>query len=451
MSEFGPNPGARRLPHVLRDYWIAIVVLAVVALTITQATGSLFLYGPQHHFADMKCYEERFLNYGTAVFYDNSGILGITPWTLPATVAILYEAYFSQPYPIAEFLSTVAVVLCAATAIFIILLRRRGLSTKTAIGFGLTALLTSYPLWHLIECANMEFFVLMFVSAGIICYMREKNWWAAACFGAATALKLTPLIYFALFFSKRDYRKLAFGLLVSGGLFLVGHWIVGPTLPTALHGTQSALAAYNERLILEVRPNEITFDHSMFGVVKQAYAFARVRLGWQKLQLVSLYRGYTVAAALAALMLAFKIRHLPRLNQVLAVTAGVLLLTPVSWDYRLTHLIVPWALLVLYVLDEKRSGQFLVHLFLLFAVLFTPQNFLLYQIHAMQGPSVFMGFGGQVKAVGLVLLIATVLRHPMESHAPISLANLLQGDERSVMPEAGSDSLEEEGVTTSRT
>ncbi len=444
MSEVGPNPIVKRLPHVLRDYWIAIVVLAVLALTITSATGTLFLYPPEHHFADMKCYEERFLNYGTAVFYDNTGILGITPWTLPATVAVLYEAYFSQPYPIAEFLSTVAVVLCAATAIFIILLRRRGLSTPTAIGFGLTALLTSYPLWHLIECANMEFFVLMFVSAGIICYMREKNWWAAACFGAATALKLTPVIYFALFLTRRDYRKLAFGLLVSGGLFLLAHWMVGPSLPIALRGTQSALATYNTRLILEVRPNEITFDHSLFGVVKQVYAFARVGLGWRKLQLVTLYRGYLVAAAMAALMLAFKIRHLPRLNQVLAVTAGVLLLTPVSWDYRLTHLIVPWALLVLYVLDEERSDQFLVHLLLLFAVLFTPQNFLLYRIPGTYGPSVDIGFGGLVKAIGLMLLIATVLRHPLESSAPLNSAD------RSEMREVVYSCAEEEEVTTAR-
>jgi hypothetical protein len=98
----------------------------------------------------------------------------------------------------------------------------------------------------------------------------------------------------------------------------------------------------------------------------------------------------------------------------------------------------------LYVLDEERSDQFLVHLFLLFALLFTPQNFLLYRIHGMYGPSVIMGFGGLVKAVGLVLLIATVLRHPMESGAPLNSA------ERSVMPEMVWNLLEEEGVTTSQ-
>ena len=48
-----------------------------------------------------------------------------------------------------------------------------------------------------------------------------------------------------------------------------------------------------------------------------------------------------------------RIRHLPVINQVLCLCIAFILLPPVSYDYTLLHLYVPWGLLVMFAQEQQ--------------------------------------------------------------------------------------------------
>ena len=404
----------RPLPRILREYCVAVLILTGVAFAIAYARGIHLLGVARLEFQDFKIYQTRFALYGTPAFYVNHGGAEI-PWTLPAAMALLYRFYYSLPFPLAMYLGTLVLIVAAAAVAMFVALRRRGIIPWQAAAFTLVVLVTCYPLWFLLETANLELFVVLLVAGGVVSFLRGNRFWAAAFFGAAAALKLTPILYLALFCTKRDVRKLAAGLGVFAALFLISHWMAGPSFAVAIAGTRTALHDYEAHLILGMRPEGLAYDHSLFSICKQAYLVIRIALHRSGLTLPAMYRVYVPLSALAAAVLYFlRVRKLPVLNQVLAVTIFALLLPGMSWDYRLLHLLAGWAFVVFFVLECKEPyPPFLNHILLLFAILFTCQTYLSYRLPAGDGVSFPVAYGGQVKAAMLVVLLIYVLRHPM--------------------------------------
>ena len=403
---------ARELPPILRQYWMASVGLTLVALFVSRLRHTRLFMPSAHRFADLYVYQVIFQRYGKESFYQIVGTEG--RWTYPDTMALFYRFYYSVPHPLFVFLSTVAVIVGLAAFFFIRELRKRGLSTWTSTAFVVTTLAVSYPLYFLVECANMELFLILFVGLGVICYLREKFWWAAAFLGFAAALKLFPVIYLGLFFSRRLYRQLLFGGGVGLGYYLLSHWIVGPTLMIALRGTNSGLGIYAMYYVFGIRWMELGFDHSLFTLVKHGYLVTEILFAPIKVRLTQLYMPYLVmAGGGAAALFFFKIRKMPPLNQVLALTLLALMLPPVSWDYRLVHLYVPWAFLVLYVLDhEGHVNQAVTSMLSLFTLLFAPLTYLFYLI-SKDGVIVNVSYGAQLKVVIMLITLYLAVRYPL--------------------------------------
>ncbi|HEY3929225.1 MAG TPA: glycosyltransferase family 87 protein [Candidatus Koribacter sp.] len=403
------------LPKILREYWLTIVALTIVDLVLSYwLHGDILLFDKAHHFGDMVTYADRFHNdYGTAAFF--RVIRGKTDWTYPAPIAVLLHLYYKLPHPIVAWIVTLVIVVAVGTVLFARAMERRGISRWTAWGFALTAAVTAYPVWYLVECANMEVYVLVFVGIGLACYLRGQRGWAAVCFGIATALKITPIIYCALLLNRRDWRKMLYGLAVGAAVFFGSHWMMGPTTAVALEGTRDALRLYTAHLVLGFRPHEVSFDHSLFGICKQMYELLRIHFHWESLRLPVIYDVYLPVVALLGVGLwVFRIRKLSPLSQAVAITVCAMLFTPVSWDYRLTHLYVPWMFVVLWVLEHPEvENKLLPGMFLFFAVLFTPQNYFRYRLMPAPDMGFFVDYAGQVRAVVLAALLVMVLWRPV--------------------------------------
>ena len=100
------------------------------------------------------------------------------------------------------------------------------------------------------------------------------------------------------------------------------------------------------------------------------------------------------------------IRKLPVVNQVICLIVATILLPPVSYDYTLLHLYVPWALLLLVAVESRRRHVAgLTAAMVCCAILFAPVTELI--VHGQS-------YGGQVKACALVGLglIALVRKFP---------------------------------------
>ncbi|GAC1307489.1 MAG: hypothetical protein NVSMB27_45490 [Ktedonobacteraceae bacterium] len=117
------------------------------------------------------------------------------------------------------------------------------------------------------------------------------------------------------------------------------------------------------------------------------------------------------------------------MNQLLAVTAFMLMLPPISYFYTLVHLYAPWLLLVFLALRAQRSRATIPGLTItlyLFLPLFVSFTLLTY--------AKVLVFGGLVQAVALYGLFACAVQYPFEEPARIlKTPQSTRDDEHSVV------------------
>jgi hypothetical protein len=102
-----------------------------------------------------------------------------------------------------------------------------------------------------------------------------------------------------------------------------------------------------------------------------------------------------------------RIRGLPLLNQMLALTVCALLLPPLSLEYTLLHLLLPFALLAAYAVGMERQGkrsEELAACFACFVVIFNADSFLNHRYV----------FASEARMLALAVLLVLVLRYRFE-------------------------------------
>ncbi len=291
-------------------------------------------------------------------------------------------------------------------------LLRKGVSRWSVILLLGMILCFSYPLLFDFWQGNVEFVIAGMVSAGIWAYLTRRNYTAATCFGLAGACKIFPLIYLALFLSRRHLRAGTFMIFVAGAATLVGSWLLCPNLNVSFHGVSSGLTAFQMEWVQKIRPILVGCDHSLFATFK-FFLLLRTHLphasavpnGARLGQLASVY--LFSAAAVGVLLYTTFIRKLPVVNRILCLTTASILLPPVSFDYTLLQLYAPWALLVFYTLERQSSlTRGLTATLCSFAILLAPETEFIWNEES---------FGGQIKAVTLLVLFILALYYRFPS------------------------------------
>jgi hypothetical protein len=331
----------------------------------------------------------------------------------PAPVAIPYAIFFSyHAHPLRFFFGFILASFAIAGLLLGLALHRRGVSSLKATLFILASLLMAYPLWFELKQANMEICVWVLVAAGVWAFCRGKGYSAAACFGIAGAMKIFPFVFLGLMLARRRYRQMAVVALTALVTTLVSLWLVGPNILETWREIQKSVAFFRTTYMLSFRGEEIGFDHSLFGIYKR---FAHHLPPPE--QLGHIANIYLAIAAVSGIALYFlKIRYLPLINQVLCLTIASILLPPISYEYTLMHLYIPWAMLVLFAQEQSSTGsqirraiRGLTAAFVCFAILLSPMGELIH--HATR-------YGGQIKALVLVCLMVVGLQYPFASLEP---------------------------------
>jgi len=425
----------RRLHEFLVGYWWLSATLFGLAVLWVLLRGyvlhqpfpfNTFLFRPEARFSDLTDYIERFERFQQPAFYAERGFHSADlPFAYGPPMAVLFWFWFSVfKHPVAAFIVLAFIVAAALTAlvltfIFWRCLLRRNISVPVAVAFAITTVLTSYPLMIVLDRANAELFVWIASSAALIAMVRRR-WWLAATFVAfATSLKYFPLVLFALLIARKKWRELAWGILLTIGLSLTCLWIMGPTFGMAASSFVGNFRRMNDFNLFVDRPLEVGLQHSLFSVIRQLMfaltpwtnSASNPDLSWvQARPLDNVYFYYQIVVAIAAIVLYFLvIRKLPILNQMIALTVCCVLLPGWSGDYTLLHLYVPWGLLALWIIDHPEQTKLrLLWCLLPFAVIFTPQPYLIVGIR---------GFSGQLKAMALLTLLIAALCVPLREEA----------------------------------
>lgn len=233
-------------------------------------------------------------------------------------------------------------------------------------------------------------------------YWKGRSWTAAILWGVFGSVKLYPLLLLAIFLSKKEYRQF-FSSVFMAALTTVASLIYsGPDFGTAARGIMFGLGSFVKMFSTEYFEETLPVDHSIF-------AFLKVSLRSFRPDLVSLLHLYFVVFGLGMLALYFfRIRKLPVANQLVILTICMITLPPTSFNYTLLQLYAPFLIMVLLAVDHEARELVtpgFTAVFCLFALLFTPSNFLFYQGH---------GFDGQIKCVLLVSLFGVTLACPFE-------------------------------------
>jgi Glycosyltransferase family 87 len=422
---------------------LAAVVVGVQTLIFHRTYPyDTILFIPAVRFSDFTIFYPRFDVYGKGdIFFSAPGF----PFTYPAPLLICFLAIWkiSVHHLRVYFCFVMGFALTTAFVSF------RAVSSKyylslPAIAAVISASIASFPLMFLIDRANLEGFVWMAASFGLFCLVRRYYSFAAVFLALAAAMKLFPGVLLLLLVAKRRYRE--FGLaIVSWFAFTVGSLVLtGPTLATAAKGIAGGMDFFRRTQILEFRPPEVGFDHSLFSCVKQvAFRFIHdvPRLN---AVLPRIYFVYAVISILAfGGLYLLRLRKMPVLSQLLALSALSITLPFVSYEYTLVHLIAPFTILVLFLSTDVNSGRVpldrnqILSLLLPFAILFAPMSFLL-----RNG----FGFGGQVKTIVLLWLVYTACRIRLPSSLFSELSDRMVMEFRLEITQPGSQLLHQPGV-----
>lgn len=382
------------MPAPLIRFWVGVLVLtglsAAYTIVMTRIHHSPHPWGVPLFWGedagwDFNIFRDRFLLFRTDGFWMKPG----APLTYPAALGVALGLLYKLAHPLQAYF---LVCLAGAMAWAFWLIRglaRRGVAWGPATIFVLTVVATSWPLWVLFNTGNLEGLVVIVGSAGLLAFVRRRWWLAAGLFGVAGAMKIFPLLLLGLLLSRRRYREFAGGIVTAIAVTLISLAVLGPSIRIAQSMINRGLRVVTVEDALAVASGGPDTNHSLYVAVRYAVLVAHHRhpRGQSANPMVDaamlrpVFDGYIVCVALLGIAsYVVRIRHLPMLNQILILSCCAVTLPPLSRDYTLLHLLVPFGLLCFYVADRAvlepaalREGDFAVRLaacFGCFAIVF---------------------------------------------------------------------------------
>jgi hypothetical protein len=396
-----------RFLEVLFLLWVFSILFGWIEKDILHLPGGDWypLFLRQARSSDFTIFQERFRYFHEATFFQLPGF----PFTYPAPIAVVFNGFFQfGAHALSAFISFCFLVfMCACFALGRAMIHR-GLEMDQMVTFIVYSMLLSYPFWFLVDRANIEIMNWLLVALGVTAYWHKRWYLAAAFFGVAISFKIFPFVFLGLLLSARKYWAVAWGIVICTFITLFSTWFMGPTYQTASAGIANGLDFFRGQYMLQVHPSEIGFDHSLFAVVKKlTFSLHAVSVAHGLYYLPWLYGYMSVCAVVGVILYFLRIRTLPRANQILALTVASILLPPVSGDYTLVHLYIPWGVLVLVSisLNDARKVKGLVLSFVCMAFLMAPESFAV--INGIR-------IAGQLKAIVLLILFVVSLTCPFE-------------------------------------
>jgi hypothetical protein len=401
-----------RLPVELRAFWVAS--LAAFALTFVvgwlkyRAGQNWYNWDPLSDplFGDFDQYYGVYTLLHTAAFFFN---FPGQPWPYPYYATVAYPPFaaammaplYRFPIPILLYLIAAGAWLAAVVGWAIRGLMRVGMGAATAVLLPLTLVAISFPVVRLVHEGNIELVIWVFTALGVWAWWRGHDDAAAVLWGLATAMKLFPAILLILLLPRGKWRAFAEGVGTFVGATLLSLWWLGPSLGVAWRGSLENVFGYQGVRVSEWTLRELVANHSVMGLVKLFALVAHFPLGKVTLPY------YACGALVMGVAFFGKLWKMPAANQLLAVSAFMVMFPPISYYHTLTHLYAPLAVLAWVAIRAEQAGvrvRGLLGTMLLFVPLFTAFTVTTY-------PQVLV-YCGLVQAVLLVALFCCALEYP---------------------------------------
>jgi hypothetical protein len=418
----------------LTGLWaLALIILELSRHVLHQGypLNTIFVRGIR--FWDFTVYAQRFAVWGNGdLFFSLPGF----PFDYPPPLLVSELAYYKiSSSPLYAYFATVILFVVAGALLVAMAVPKRRRIRPLAIAAAVATAIFSYPLFFLLDRGNIEGLVWIASSLGLLFFARTRYLAAALFLALATAMKIFPGVLLLLFVAKRRYREFCMSLAAVAVITYASLWLAGPTPSRAAQGILEGMDHLRRDQVLEIKPQDVGFDHSAWSFAKQIFYRFDHNVEHVNALLPRVYLIYALLAVAAfAALYSLRIRYLPVVNQILALSDLSVMLPFVSYNYTLVHMLAPFSILVLILAADAPSGRLrlsyrqMLFLLLPFAFIFTPQNYLALSV---------LDFDGQVKFLALLALLVAALRIPV----PSSLFNELP-ERKTILVRVGQRSLE---------
>lgn len=343
---------------------------------------------------------DRFGDYTNIVTHQRGGDPYGTPFYMvyPPFMAVPGRVFLALPR-VAGLLLLGTLLLAGLVAMFA--RATAGVRAGSARRLALAGLIGSYPVLFAIDRGNFEVVVFLFFAGFMWCLKTGRSWTAALLLSVAIALKGTPLPFAGLFVVRKQWRQLILCLSLTACWTLSGLQILHPPATASLRAFVRNLDYYSN--IYVKGEGGWAFGHSLYGGIR---GFASLVGGAEAREAVAraLAEPFVLlgSISLIAVFAFLALRPGPLWRRTTEATAALLLLSPVSADYRLLLMLVPLSLFLAEP-DELRSD---LPVAVAFGLVLVPKTANV--AFGLLGPHFGLGMGAILGPAALIgLLLAT--------------------------------------------
>lgn len=236
----------------------------------------------------------------------------------------------------------------------------------------LLLILLSYPFLFVIDRSNIEVIVVVAFAAFAWAVATDRRWVAVAAISIAIAVKGYPAVFLLVFLIRRDWGATAASVVAVGVLTLLGTVYYDFDVLHVIDLLRKQQDHYHE--FYAINDQGLAYGSSLWGAIKVAV----VDVGHGDVTTVSsLMTPYTVGVLLlfAGLALAIWRLELDLWEQLMLLAISTIVLTPVSADYKLLHLLVP---IGLFLRGTTRMTWWPAYV-VLFALLLVPKSYYVFR------------------------------------------------------------------------
>ena len=230
----------------------------------------------------------------------------------------------------------------------------------------------SYPFIFVIDRGNIESFVFIFIAMFFYFYLKKDYMKSIIFLSFAAAMKMYPAIFLLLLLKDKKYREIVYAVGLTFALTLTSLLIFNGGLYANVYGLFRGLYGYSRSYILGDGLG-MAYNSSLFGIVKLCivslgdiiphYHFV-IKVFATIFNFLSL-----ILSGLMTLYILFVEKTLWK--QVAILTIIMILLMPVSYDYKLISLFIP---LWLFINSENKSKHDIVYA-ICFGLLLIPKQY----------------------------------------------------------------------------
>lgn len=245
-------------------------------------------------------------------------------------------------------------------------------STRLALATAIS--LCSYPIYFCIDRGNSALIVCALLNFALDAHMRDQPWRAAVLIGLAAALRITPLVFAAIYLSRRDFRYLLAAVgtpIVAWGISLpvVAFLLDGYTLGGWLGGFSGHSGMYTTATF------GLGWSSSLYNFIRLLRFLVGIPDGAEVESAGLAETAYSLFSLTFLLIILWRIRTADAITALALLAWAFVALPHVTGDYYLALLIAPMIMLT----TRRQPDMTTLCLFILLLV---PKDY--YYFYALQ-------------------------------------------------------------------